>query len=67
MSRFPAAGILPLCVNLAYYERKDIRITPKNIIMNKNIEHINDVRLPAVLEALSAPNVFDRMMELHEQ
>ena len=32
-SRFPAAGILPLCVYLAYYERKGIRITPKSIIM----------------------------------
>ena len=30
-------GILPLCVNLAYYERKCIRITPKSIIMHKNI------------------------------
>ena len=27
-SRIPTAGILPLCVNLAYYERKAIRITP---------------------------------------
>ena len=41
-SRFPAAGILPLGVYLAYYERKGIRITPKSIIMDKNI--INDSR-----------------------
>jgi hypothetical protein len=27
-SRIPATGILPLCVNLAYYKRKCIRITP---------------------------------------
>ena len=27
----------PLCVYLAYYERKGIRITPKGIIMHKNI------------------------------
>ena len=36
-SRIPAAGILPLCVNLAYYERKGIRITPKSIIVHRNI------------------------------
>ena len=36
-SRFPTVGILPLCVYLAYYERKGIRITPKSIIMDKNI------------------------------
>ena len=36
-SRFPAAGILPLGVLLANYERKGIRITPKSIIMDKNI------------------------------
>ena len=26
-----------LCVYLAYYERKGMRITPKSIIMDKNI------------------------------
>ena len=41
-SIIPAAGILPLCVNLAYYERKGIRITPKSIITHKNI--INNSR-----------------------
>ena len=37
MSRFPAAGILPLGVFLANYERKGIRISPKSIIIDKNI------------------------------
>ena len=36
-SRFRAAGIPPLGVYLANYERKGIRITPKSIIMDKNI------------------------------
>ena len=36
-SRILAADILPLFVNLAYYERKGIRITPKGINIHKNI------------------------------
>ena len=35
--RIPAAGILPLGVFLANYERKGIRITPKSIIMDKKL------------------------------
>ena len=36
-ARIPAVGIPPLSVNIAYYERKGISITPKSIIMRKNI------------------------------
>ena len=36
MSRFPAAGILPLCVYLANYERKGIKMLGNVVIQKKN-------------------------------
>ena len=36
MSTIPATGNFPLCVNLAYYEIKGIRITPQSVKMHKN-------------------------------